>query len=103
MSVEPRSLGRGSSASHGLASDAPKAFRRSRGRRIGPSDQVATIKSLHRAWERAEVRYRELAPGSPEAAESLEGVNQLWAAYEEALGKAIGRGALSPPDDKPPA
>jgi hypothetical protein len=48
----------------------------------------------------AERRYRELPPGSPEAADALEGVNALWEAYERALGKALGRGALRPPEPK---
>jgi hypothetical protein len=61
---------------------------------------VVTVKALYRAWERAEKRYRELPSGSPEAADALEGVNQLWEAYEQALGKALGRGALRPPDSE---
>jgi hypothetical protein len=65
---------------------------------MDPFDPVVAVESLHRAWERAERRYRELPPNSPEAAEALEGVNQLWEAYEQALGKALGRGALWTPD-----
>jgi hypothetical protein len=69
---------------------------------MDPFDPVVTVESLHHAWEQAERRYRELPPDSPEAAEALEGVNQLWQAYELALGKALGRGALRPSDPDPP-
>jgi len=55
-----------------------------------------TVESLHRAWQRAERRSRELRPGSPEWAEALEGVDELWDAYERALGKALGRGVHGP-------
>jgi hypothetical protein len=34
--------------------------------------------------------------GSREATEALAGVDQLWEAYERALGKALGRGVLVP-------
>jgi hypothetical protein len=62
--------------------------------RADPFDPVVTVESLHRAWIRAERRSRELPPGSPESAEAMEGVNQLWEAYERALGEALGRGAF---------
>jgi hypothetical protein len=65
---------------------------------MDPFDPVVTIESLHHAWEQAERRYRELPPNSPEAVEALEGVNQLWDAYEQALGKALGSGVLRPPE-----
>jgi hypothetical protein len=67
---------------------------------MDPFDPVVTVESLYRAWQRADRRYRALPPDSPEAAEALEGVNELWAAYERALGKALGRGALRPPDSR---
>jgi hypothetical protein len=65
---------------------------------MDPFDPVVTVESLYRAWEQAERRYRELPQDSPEAAEALEGVHELWEAYEQALGKALGRGAPRPPD-----
>ena len=61
---------------------------------LDPFDPVVTVEGIYRAWLQAEIRYRELAPGSPESREALEGVDQLWRAYERALGKALGRGAL---------
>jgi hypothetical protein len=64
---------------------------------MDPFDPVVTVESLHRAWERAEKRYRELPQDSPEAAEALDGVNALWSAYERALGKAPGHGAVKRP------
>jgi hypothetical protein len=67
---------------------------------MDPFDPVVTLESLHRAWQQAERRYRELPPGSPEAAEALAGVNALWAAYEEALGKAPRHGAVRPPESE---
>ena len=65
---------------------------------MDPFDPVVTVESLHRAWEQAERRYRELPPDSVEAAEALAGVDALWEAYEDALGKALGRGAFRPAD-----
>jgi len=61
---------------------------------LDPTDPVLAVDGIYRAWLHAEIRYRELSPGSPEAHEALEGVDQLWHAYERALGKALGRGAL---------
>ena len=52
------------------------------------------VDRLYGAWQRAEKRAREAAPGSMEAAERSVGVDQLWEAYEEALAKAVGRGSL---------
>jgi hypothetical protein len=52
------------------------------------------VERLYAAWQRAEKRAREAAPGSLEAAERAVGVDQLWEAYEEALAKAVGRGSL---------
>jgi hypothetical protein len=66
---------------------------------MDPYDPVAAVEALYRAWEQAERRYREMPPGSPESAEALEGVNQLWQAYEKALGKALGWGARRLPPD----
>lgn len=56
-------------------------------------DQIM-VDRLYTAWQRAEKRSREVPEGSPEAAERLAGVNQLWEAYEQALAKAVGRGSL---------
>ena len=61
---------------------------------MDPFDPVVTVEGIYRAWLQAEIRYRELPPGSPESKEALEGVDQLCHAYERALGKALGRGAL---------
>ncbi len=61
---------------------------------LDPFDPVVTVEGIYRAWLLAEIRYRELPPGSAEANEALEGVDQLWHAYERALGKALGQGAL---------
>jgi hypothetical protein len=52
------------------------------------------VDRLYIAWQRAEKRSREVPPDSPEAAERIQGVNQLWQAYEKALAKAVGRGSL---------
>jgi hypothetical protein len=63
---------------------------------MDPFDPAVTVDRLYTAWQRAEQRARELPPGSPEAAERLAGVDELWEAYERALGKAVGRGGLRP-------
>jgi hypothetical protein len=63
---------------------------------MDPADLAVTVDRLYTAWERAEARAREVAPGSPEAAERLAGADELWKAYEEALAQAVGRGALRP-------
>jgi hypothetical protein len=39
---------------------------------MDPFDPAVTVERLYAAWERAENRYRELPPGSPEAAAALE-------------------------------
>ncbi|MGH2464195.1 MAG: hypothetical protein ACRDGI_01935 [Candidatus Limnocylindrales bacterium] len=65
---------------------------------MDPFDPVLTVESIYRAWQQAERRYRALPPSSPDAAEALDGVNQLWQAYEKALGNALGRGVLRSSD-----
>jgi hypothetical protein len=52
------------------------------------------VDRLYLAWEQAEKRSREVPPNSPEAAERIQGVRQLWEAYEQALARAVGRGSL---------
>ena len=63
---------------------------------MDPFDPAVTVDRLYRAWQRAEQRAREVAPDSAEAAERLAGADELWNAYEAALAKAVGRGALRP-------
>jgi hypothetical protein len=59
-----------------------------------PIDRADTVDRLYAAWQRAEQRAREVPPESPEARERATGANELWEAYERALGKAIGGGSL---------
>jgi hypothetical protein len=59
-----------------------------------PFDPAATVDQLYGAWQRAEQRAREVPPDSAEANERVVGANELWEAYERALGKAIGGGSL---------
>jgi hypothetical protein len=61
---------------------------------MDPFDPAITVDRLYSAWERAEKRAREVPPDSPEAAERLAGVDELWEAYEAALARAVGRGLL---------
>jgi hypothetical protein len=63
--------------------------------RMGSAEQDRImVDRLYLAWQRAERRSREVPPDWPEAAERIQGVNQLWEAYERALAKAVGRGSL---------
>jgi hypothetical protein len=56
----------------------------------------STVDRLFQAWLRAEQHYREMPLGSPDAEHTRAELEQLWAAYEHELGKAIGRGTLRP-------
>ena len=59
-----------------------------------PEQDRLMVERLYAAWQRAEVRSREVPPGSPEYQERLAGVDQIWAEYEQALAAAVGRGSL---------
>ena len=63
--------------------------------RIDRDGGDGALDGLFLAWQRAEQRYREMPIGSPDAERTLAELDQLWAAYERELGKAIGRGTLT--------